>query len=94
MPYLFVTHTVEEYAKWKPVFDEHGAFRKANGSKGAHVFQSADNPNEVVLLFEWANLENARQFVQSPNLREAMERAGVTGPPDVHFLNEADRQSA
>jgi len=46
MTYLLVRHKVEDYAKWKPVFDEHGAARKAGGSKGARVFRFIDNPNE------------------------------------------------
>jgi hypothetical protein len=33
MPYLLVRHKVENYAKWKPLFDDHGGTRKASGSK-------------------------------------------------------------
>ena len=94
MPYMLVRHKVEDYSKWKPMFDQHGATRKANGSKSAHVFRSADDPNDIVILFEWDNLENARRFTQSQDLREVMQQAGVSGPPDISFLNDADRQSA
>jgi len=31
-------------------------------------------------------LEKARQFTQSPDLKEAMQKAGVTGPPEIIFL--------
>ena len=31
MPYVLIRHKVEVYAKWKIVFDEHGATRKATG---------------------------------------------------------------
>jgi hypothetical protein len=34
MPYLLIRHKVKDYDKWKPVFDEHGSTRKANGSRG------------------------------------------------------------
>ena len=94
MTYLLVRHKVEDYAKWKPVFDENGAARKAGGSKGARVFRNTDNPNEQVVITEWPTLEQARQFAQSPDLREAMQRAGVIGMPDVLFLDEVDRQPA
>ena len=60
---------------------------------GTQVFRSAENPNEVVILLEWDSLENARRFTQSDDLRAAMQRAGVTGPPDIYFLEEADRTS-
>ena len=94
MTYLLVRHKVEDYAKWKPVFDEHGAARKAGGSKGARVFRSVDNPSEQVIITEWPTLEQARAFAQSPDLREAMQRAGVLGKPEVLFLDEVDRQPA
>ncbi len=93
MPYILVRHKVEDYAKWKHVFDEHGASRKANGSKGGLLLRNADNPNEVVILLEWDDLAKARQFVQSQDLRAAMERAGVADQPDIYFLDEADRPS-
>jgi heme-degrading monooxygenase HmoA len=89
MPYLLVRHKVEDYARWRPIYDEHGATRKASGSAGGRVFRSADNPNEVVILLEWDDLEKARQFAQSEDLRQTMRRAGVVDQPDVYFLNEA-----
>lgn len=93
MPYVLVRHKVEDYAKWKPVFDEHGASRKASGSKGGYLFRNADDPNELVILLEVNDLEKARQFVQSEDLREAMQRGGVSDQPDVYFLNEVERLS-
>ena len=76
------------------MFDDFSAVRKATGSKGARVLQNADNPNEVIVITEWANMEQARQMAQSQELREAQQRAGVTGPPDVYFLDEVDNQPA
>lgn len=94
MPYILVQHSVEDYARWKVGFDDHGATRQASGSKGALVLRNAEDPNQVTLLLEWDNLDNARAFANSDELREAMQRAGVTGPPSVYFLEEGDRTSA
>ena len=94
MPYALVRLTVEDYAKWKPVFDEVGSLRQSSGSKGGYVFRDADNADEVVILLEWDALDRARQFYQSDELRQAMQRAGVSGRPDIAFLEEADRPSA
>jgi heme-degrading monooxygenase HmoA len=47
----------------------------------------------VTVLLEWEDLDKARAFASSDELREAMQRAGVTGPPSVSFLEEMDRQS-
>ena len=93
MAYLMVKQTVEDYAKWKPAFDEHGSTRKAAGSKGAQVFQSVDEPNEVTVLLEWDSVENARKFSESTSLREVMQKAGVLGRPSIAFMNEVEKQS-
>jgi len=91
MPYLLVQHTVEDYDKWKSVFDEHATARKAAGSKGGVILRNADNPNQVTILLEVDNLVDAQAFAGSDDLRETMQRAGVTRPPNVYFLNEADK---
>ena len=91
MQHVLVRLKVEDYAKWRPVFDEVAGLRKTFGSKGGRLFQKSDNPNEVAILFEWESLEKARQYFQSGELRQAMQRAGVSGPPDVQFLNEIEK---
>src|SRR4051794_36817085 len=77
MPYLLVRHKVEDYERWKPGFEEHGATRKESGSKGVRLFRNADDPNQTVIITEWDDLEKARQFAQSEDLRETMQRLGV-----------------
>jgi uncharacterized protein (DUF1330 family) len=94
MPWMLVRHKVEEYAKWKPAFDEHGAARKAIGSKGGYLFRNVDDPNEVVVLIDMVDLQKAREFVQSEDLRESMQKSGVADQPDVYLLDEVDRPSA
>ena len=93
MPYILVHHKVQDYAKWKTVFDEHDNMRKSGGSKGGWLFQSADDPNDVVVVLEWESLDKARAFASSDDLRQAMEEAGVAGPPTIIFMEELERLS-
>ena len=93
MKQLLFRHKVEDYAKWKSVFDANVALRKAAGSQGARLFRSASNPNELVILFDWENLESARKFAEAPELQERLKRAGVV-QHDVYFLEEIERTSA
>ncbi|MGQ0569133.1 MAG: antibiotic biosynthesis monooxygenase [Armatimonadota bacterium] len=88
MPYTLVRATVEDFAKFKPVFDEAATLRRAHGSKGVRVVRNVDKPNDVVLLAEYDDLGQARQLFQSQEFHEATKRAGVSGPPDVSFLDE------
>ena len=90
MPYITIRHKVKDYDAWKPLFDAHGATRAAAGCKGGHLLRSVDDPNEVVIFFEWDTMENARRFASSPDLKEAMEQAGVVDQPDVYFLENVE----
>lgn len=91
MPYGLVRHRVEDYERWKPVFDEHGSTREGSGSRGGYLFRNVDDPNEVVVLLEWDNLDNLRRFAESDDLRQAMQRAGVSDRPDIYYLEEVER---
>lgn len=93
MPFVMIRHTVNNYDTWKPVYDEDAGNRKAHGSKGGHLLRGANNPNEIVALLEFDDLENAHKFIESPDLRERMQRAGVAGPPDIAFLDEVERSA-
>ena len=42
------------------------------------------------MLLEWDDLERARLFVDSDDLREAMIRSGVAERPDIWFLEDGD----
>ncbi len=88
MTYVLVRFTVEDLGKWKAVFEEAAGLRKNFGSMGVRGFSKADNPNEVVILGEYADKGKAMQLFQSQEFREATQRAGVKGPPDVTFLDE------
>ncbi len=91
MPALLIRHKIGDYATWAPVFGEYAATRRANGARGDRLFRSADDPNEVLVLIEWDDLDRARLFADSDDLREAMDRAGVTDQPDIWFLEDGDR---
>ena len=91
MPYVIVRHKVADYAKWRSVYDEHGATRGSAGCTGTHVFRNADVSDEVLIALVWDDLENARKFAASDDLREAMQRAGVVDQPDIYFLDDAGR---
>lgn len=90
MAYVLFVTKVEDYAKWKPIFDEDSPNRKAGGSQGGQLFRNAHDPNEVVILFEWDSLHKALQFSQSPVLQEKMRQSGVLGQPEIYFLDKVE----
>lgn len=91
MTYVLVIHKVEDYDKWKSGYDENGAMRKTYGSKGAFVFHNSNDPNHIVVMTEWENMEKAKEFAESEELKIAMQKAGVIGQPAVYYLEEIER---
>ena len=89
MTHVLIRVPTQEYAKWRPVFDEYTSVRKDSGSHGGTLYRSADNPNEVFIMWNWESLETAKHFFQSLGLRETMQRAGVTGPKSARIFEIA-----
>lgn len=65
--------------------------RKAIGATSTTILQQYGDPNNVAILFEVADLERAKAFAASPELRQAQQRAGVVGPPVVTFYGYIER---
>jgi heme-degrading monooxygenase HmoA len=77
MPYLLERHQVQDYSRWREVFDAKG--RKEAGCRGTRVFRNAEDPEEVVVLFEWDSLGSARRRIESATLGRKFEEAGISG---------------
>jgi len=90
MPILVVHHAVRDYDAWKPAFDEHKQVRTAHGATRHWLYRSPDDPNDLVVAIEFPSDEAAQGFLADPSLKEAMERAGVTGAPHVHLREEIE----
>ena len=92
MAFLVIQHRVENFEKWKPIYDAHGFVRKQFGCKNEQLLRNNEDPNDLFILLEWDNITNARKFMQSQDLRQAMEKAGVIGTPDFQFLEQIERK--
>ena len=82
MASMLVQHKVHDFSAWKTVFESVQAFRSSSGELTHQIFRDAGDPNSLSLLFKWDSIENAQKFAHSTELRTAMEKAGVAGPPE------------
>ena len=89
MVHMIIRHKVADYSRWKEAFDAHLNTRKAAGETNYRVLQSVDDPREVTIFLDWDSLDRARRFAGSEDLKQAMQKAGVVGDPDVRFLEDA-----
>ncbi len=86
---MLVQHEVKDFTEWKNVYDSQADLRASNGMLSDQVYRDASDLNQLTIVFKWNSLENAQKFAQSPELKAAMEKAGVVGRPAIKFLNEA-----
>jgi uncharacterized protein (DUF1330 family) len=87
MAHILVHIKVSDQAKWKDGFSAAADLRKKFGSKGVRAFAKADDPNDIYILGEYADLEQARQLFQTQEFRDAAQKAGVSGPPEIVSLS-------
>ena len=88
MATMMIQHKVKNFAEWKKVFDSSIGIRKSGGELSFQVYQDASDPSMVTTVNKWNSVANAQKFAHSPELKAAMEKAGVDGTPSVYFLNE------
>jgi heme-degrading monooxygenase HmoA len=91
MAYMLVRQSVEDYEAWKSIFDSNSDLRRRNGEKSYQILRQDNGSNNLIGLFQWDSLDGARAYAASPELKAAMERAGVTGKPEILFLEESAR---
>lgn len=89
MQYVLIIHEVESYPKWKAIFDNAAAIRRASGEISYQLLSFDNDANRIVHFSEWSSLENARSFFESAELVEIRRMAGVKSP-DFIYLNQIE----
>ena len=80
MNYVLIIHAVKDYRAWKKIFDEASAIRKSAGEINYYVLRDEKDENKIVHFSQWASLQQARDFFESPRLVEIRLQAGVEAP--------------
>jgi hypothetical protein len=83
---VLVSHRVEDYEAWKKAFDEHEAARVDASFLGHHINRGIDDPKMVYLYGPASDAKKVKAFMDSSNLRQAMQRAGVQGAPTITLV--------
>lgn len=80
---MIVKHKVADFTKWKVAYDEHDSSRLANGIHSYVIGRGVDDSNMVLVATKADDVEKAKAFSKNPDLKAVMQKAGVTGPPDI-----------
>ena len=86
MPHLIIRVTVQDFSKWKQVYDSNLPARQAAGLKELNLWRNADKSNELVLLFDVSDIAKAKEYTLSTELKEKLKAGGVIGPAENLFL--------
>jgi hypothetical protein len=89
MATLFVRHQVSDYEKWRKVYEGIASLRTQAGVTDAATYQADGSANDVIVTHDFGSIAEAKAFLESPQLREAMDEAGVVGAPTVWIANKA-----
>lgn len=83
-----------DFDAWKERFEAGAPARKAAGCRGVRRFRGIQDPQELVVIFDWESLEKAQAFVgmkiaENPKLLAGREDGG--GPKMVNtFVEEME----
>ena len=81
---LMIRHTVADFDAWKVGFDANGDNRRSHNCQ-RHVV--ARDGNAITVFTLWPSRDAGAGIRDDPSLKEAMQKAGVVGGPEVAFLD-------
>jgi hypothetical protein len=82
-----IRHTVKDFAAWNTVYQSADSVRMASSMSKLGVARGVPDSNTVYVFETFTDLDKAKAFAASPGLQEAMKKGGVTGTPQVNYLN-------
>jgi hypothetical protein len=84
---MFVKHKVHDYTAWRKGYDAFESTRIKLKARGHAVYRDVDDGNDVTAWHDFDNLEAAKAFANSNELKAAMKGAGVIGAPTIWFTH-------
>jgi hypothetical protein len=77
MSRVFAMHKVKNFDAWKPTYDADVARRKEAGLTDVALFRQADDPNNVLMVWDSSDPSRLKAMAASPELAAKMREAGV-----------------
>ena len=84
---LMMTHKVKDWDAWKKEFDDHKQVRMDAGLIDRALAHDINDNHQVEIVFAVTDMAKAKAFLQSKDLKDKMEKAGVEGKPVPFFYN-------
>jgi len=86
---LIVSYQVADFDAWKAAFDDNEQHRIDHGYLGHHVNRDEGDPSSVALFLTVGDVDRAKAYVKSDEVKSFMAKAGVTTTPEFTWLTPA-----
>lgn len=87
MIHMLVRNRIEDYERWRSLFDAEAEPAAAYGLELSGVWREVGDPNNVFFMFEVESVERAQAFLDRPESAEVGKAAGVVDG-DYHFVED------
>jgi len=74
---------VKDFNSWEASYLVNAKNRAAAGITKSKVFRNSDDPNDVLILQDVADVAKARTWYISSEMKAVMEKSGVVGSPSI-----------
>ena len=91
---MLIRQKVRNFASWKPTYDARDSVRQAIGLHNYVLGRGVDDTSTVLIALRADDMAKAKAYSRNPELRQAMQKGGVVGTPNFHFLNTTWRNTA
>lgn len=91
---LLIIHKIKDFDKWLAAYEANDSFKLANGIHNYVVGRSYEDPNTILVATKVDDMEKAKAFAKSADLKKAMQNSGVVGAPSVSFITATWQDTA
>jgi hypothetical protein len=77
--YLIARFRARDFDRWKQLFDELEDVRIKHGGRGHHILRLLNDPDEYLVMLEFASAGGAEGFRWEASLLRAIDAGGVEG---------------
>ena len=80
---------VKDFNAWQTSYNGNEKNRASAGITKSKVFRSSDDPNDVLILQDVADVAKARTWLTSNEMISVKEKSGLLGSPSLRFAAAA-----
>ena len=84
---LLMTEKVKDWDAWKKEFDQNKQLRTDGGLIDRLIGHDINDNHQAAIIFAVTDMAKSKAFLQSPELKDKMEKAGVEGKPVAFYYN-------